>query len=181
MKKFFRKKWVQCVLFLVAAVILCGIASRLTSGFTVFDVEEMFSVKLNEDNYFYEKIDDGVFYSDANVDAVADKGIITFNGEIPDTDASAVTVAEEIELATIQLKAGTYTFTCFDNEKPTWKTYYMLCFLSNFFSLFRYIRYIHRSRGDKNRGVVFCLHHLLCNRLFFHRQNEFCCCRKNYL
>lgn len=124
MKKFFKKKWVQYVLLLIAAVILCGVASRLTSGFTVFDVEEMFSVKLNEDNYFYEKIDDGVFYSDANVDAVADKGIITFNCEIPDTDASAVTVAEEIELATIQLKAGTYTFTCFDDEKPTWKTYY---------------------------------------------------------
>ena len=124
MKKFFKKRWVRTTLIIIAAVVACGFASRLTSNFTNFDPEEMFSLKLNEDNYFFEKIDDGDFYSSGNIDAVAKDGIITFDGEIADSDPATVKVGETVELPTLQLKAGEYTFTCFNDEKPSWKGYY---------------------------------------------------------
>lgn len=115
-----RFSWLIIAAIVLVAVILCGLLTRMTDGFTDFSFEQ----KLNEDNLFYDTIDDGSFYEDANIAAIASGGIITLDGKIADTDPNSVDVAKSLSLGTITLKPGTYTFTCFKDEKPSWKTYY---------------------------------------------------------
>ena len=123
MKRIFKNKFVQYIGFLLVTVIVIAVLSNLTSGFTKPIDKDALTPQLNEDNYFFEKIEDGDFYTSATVDAVAKNGIITFDGKIADSDPSSVDVGATIQLASISLKAGEYTFTCFNKEDPSWKTY----------------------------------------------------------
>lgn len=116
--------WLVIAAIVLVTVILCGLLSRLTNGFTDFDPDSMFSQKLNEDNFFYEKLENGSFYEDANIAVVANNGILSMEGKIADTDPETVDVAKTLSLGTITIEPGTYTFTCFSEDKPTWKTYY---------------------------------------------------------
>ena len=123
MKRFFRKRWVQTVSVILASVLLCSFVGIATSGFTNFDSEEIFSVKLNEENYFYNRIEDGDLCVAATYSGKAENGIISFTGTINDHDPNSVDIAKSVQIASIPLEAGTYTFTCFDDEKPEWTTY----------------------------------------------------------
>ena len=124
MKKFFRKRWVVNTLIVIVAVIACGFVFRLTDGFENFDVKEMATLDQNEDNFFFEKMEDGEIYDNLQVEAIVENGAIMLNGEIADSSPSTVDLSESISLGTITLKPGTYTFTCFKN--PAYKSHYAI-------------------------------------------------------
>ena len=111
--------WLAVVGILLAAVILCGVTMRMTDGFTDFD----FSASPNEENLFFEKIEDGALEFIVDVDAEVENGVITLDGGVA-TDATGVlTIADEpIQFADLTLKAGEYTFTAFD--KPNAKKFF---------------------------------------------------------
>ena len=116
MKKI-KLNWLTVVGIVLAAVMLCAVGVRLTDGFTDFS----FQADLNEDNLFFEKIEDGRIYGNEEIDAVAKNGAITLNGSIADTGNGAI-LSDPIELCTMTLEKGTYTFTCFDH--PNRKAFY---------------------------------------------------------
>ena len=122
MKKFFRKKWVKNTLLVIVAVIVCALVSRLTNGFNDWDADTVFSVDLNEENLFFEKIEDGEIYDNLQVEAVAENGLIVLDGEIADSSPTTVDLSNSIDLGSITLAPGTYTFTCFKN--PAYKSHY---------------------------------------------------------
>ena len=123
MEKFFRKRWVQYTLIVLVTIAAVALLTRLTNGFTDPIDGDTFKPSLNEDNFFYEKIEDGEFYTSPTVDAYAENGIITFNGKIADTNPNTVDISDSVQLASFKLEPGTYTFSCFNKEKPSWKTY----------------------------------------------------------
>lgn len=110
--------WGGIVALVLACVVLCGLFVRLTDGFTDFS----FKADLNEDNLFFEKIEDGRIYGNAEIDAIAKNGVITLDGSIVSTGTGAATLSDPIELCTIEFERGTYTFTCFDH--PNRQEYY---------------------------------------------------------
>lgn len=116
--KFLKKNWLSVAAILVVALILCGLATRLTDGFTDFS----FQANLNEENLFFEKIEDGRIYGNAEVDAIAENGVITLDGSITTTGTGTAVLSDPIELCTLTLEKGTYTFTCFDD--PNRQEYY---------------------------------------------------------
>ena len=116
--KFLKKNWLSVAAILVVALILFGLATRLTEGFTDFS----FQANLNEENLFFEKIEDGRIYGNAEVDAIAENGVITLDGSITTTGTGTAVLSDPIELCTLTLEKGTYTFTCFDD--PNRQEYY---------------------------------------------------------
>jgi hypothetical protein len=98
------------------AVLLVGVLGYFTKGFQDFD----FSKDINEDNLLYGQYKN---YTGGNhpsgITATNDDGVIVFNGKIPDTSTAA---NAELTFATMTLKAGTYTYSCF--EDPSMSTYY---------------------------------------------------------
>lgn len=115
--------WLSVVGILLAAVVLCGVTMRLTDGFTNFDPEDIFTVGQNEENLFFEKIEDGALEFIVDVDAEVKDGVITLNGGVPASAANSLTIADEhILFASLAIKAGEYTFTAFDD--PSGKTYF---------------------------------------------------------
>ena len=103
---------------ILASVIVCGVFVKLTDGFNDFS----FQPDLNEENLFFEKIEDGRIYGNDQVDAIAKNGAITLNGSIVTTGTGTAVLSDPIELCTITLEKGTYTFTCFEN--PDRQQYY---------------------------------------------------------
>ena len=121
MKKFINQNpiifAVACILI---AVFLCAGLSVLTEGFNNWDIKEIFSKDLNEDNLLYGKYDDlDVVNHPSGVTFENDRGVIEIDGKTSDKD-SATDV--EFVFATVELDAGEYSYTCFD--KPTMSTYY---------------------------------------------------------
>ena len=115
--------WLSVTCLLLAAVVLCGVTMRLTNGFTEFDPDKVFSYSQNEDNLFYEKIEDGALEYIVAVDAEVKDGVITLDGGVTTDTANSLTIADDpIEFASLTLKAGTYTFSAF--EKPSAKKYF---------------------------------------------------------
>lgn len=114
------KNIISIVCIVLVTVLLCGVTMRLTDNFTKFKPSEVFAQKLNEDNLFVGQIKDvdsqllsnGISYSIKN-------GVYSFSGKSTADDATKSFVVCEplIELGTMKLKPGTYTFTCFD--KPS--------------------------------------------------------------
>ena len=113
-----KMSWLAIVGIILASVILCGVFVRLTDGFSDFS----FEADLNEDNLFFEQIEDGRIYGNDQVDAIAENGVITLNGSIVTTGTGNAVLSDPIELCTITLEKGTYTFTCFDH--PNRQEYY---------------------------------------------------------
>ncbi len=108
--------WLAVAGILLAAVILCGVTMRMTDGFTDFD----FSASPNEENLFFEKIEDGALEFIVDVEAEVKDGVITLDGGVPASAANSLTIAEEpIKFASLSLKAGEYTFTAFEDPSAT--------------------------------------------------------------
>lgn len=114
----FRTSWIAIIGIILASVILCGVFARLTDGFSDFS----FKADLNEENLFFEKIEEGRLYGNDQVDAIAKEGKITLNGSIATTGTGNAVLSDSIELCKITLDKGTYTFTCF--EHPDRQKYY---------------------------------------------------------
>lgn len=115
--------WISVVCIVLVCIILCGVTMRLTNGFTEFDPDKVFSYAQNEENLFYEKIEDGALEYVVDVEAYAKNGVITLNGGVAADSANTLTIADEpIKFAELVLEPGTYTFTAF--EKPSAKKYF---------------------------------------------------------
>lgn len=100
----------------LVAVLLCGVLGYVTKGFQDFD----FGKDINEDNLLYGQYKD---YKGGNhpsgITVVNEDGVLVINGKIADTATAA---NAELTFATMTLKAGTYTYGCF--EDPSMSTYY---------------------------------------------------------
>ena len=102
-----RKPWIAVVSVILLTVMACGAIASFTDN----DMK-IFQKPLNEDNLLYDtyraldekKDSSGITYKNRD-------GVITINGEIPDTESANDSV---LVFATKTLKAGTYTYTCFD-------------------------------------------------------------------
>ncbi len=114
--------WIGIVAIVLAAVAVCGLTFKLTNGFETFNPSEVFAAKPNTENLFYDKIEDREIYDNYQIDTVAKDGVITLNGKIAAVDATGLTFSDPIEVVTLTLKKGTYTFSCFEN--PTVKSYF---------------------------------------------------------
>lgn len=117
MKKSTRNVILAVIIAVLVAVPLGGLVSVVTDNWTNFD-----PVKVNQDNLFYDEIDDGEIYDNYQIDAVAEGGIITLNGSIAAVDNTSLTFSDPIEIVTLTLEPGTYTFSCFD--KAAVKSYF---------------------------------------------------------
>lgn len=116
--RFLKKNLIPIVAIVIVTILLCGLTIRLTDGFTDFS----FQADLNEENLFFEQIEDGRIYGNAEVDAIAENGVITLDGSITTTGTGTAVLSAPIELCTLTLEKGTYTFTCFDD--PNRQEYY---------------------------------------------------------
>ena len=121
MRNFIRKNpIVFAVICILVAVFLCGSVSVLTDGFNNFDIVEIFSRDLNDDNLLYNTYKDmDVINHPSGVTFENKRGVIEMNGKTSDKNGATDV---EFVFATVDLKAGEYTYTCF--EKPTMSTYY---------------------------------------------------------
>lgn len=121
MKKFIRNNpIVFSVICIFLTVALCAGVSVMTDSFTNWDVKEIFSRDLNEDNLLYGEYDDlDVINHPDGVTFENKKGVIELDGKTSDKDGTSDI---EYVFATVELDAGTYSYTCFD--KPTLTTYY---------------------------------------------------------
>ncbi len=122
MKRSSKKSLAIVVVAVIVSVLLCGFLVRITDGFQVLDPKEVFAAKLNEENLFFEKVEDGEIFDNYQIDAVVKDGVITLNGKIAALDNTQLTFSDSIEFVTMKLEKGTYTFTCFDD--PTVKSYF---------------------------------------------------------
>ena len=104
-----RKPWITVVATILVTVLACG----AIASFTDYDMK-IFSRSVNEDNLLYEVYRDldekttssGVTYKNHD-------GVITINvGLFDDKLKEDVTIT----FAEMTLKAGTYTYTCFDDK-----------------------------------------------------------------
>lgn len=121
MKKFINQNpiifAVACILI---AVFLCAGLSVLTKGFSNWDIKDIISRDLNEDNLLYGKYDDfDVISHPSGVTFENNRGVIEIDGKTSDKDGATDV---EFVFATVELEAGEYSYTCFD--KPTMSTYY---------------------------------------------------------
>ena len=115
--------WGAIICIILAAVFLSGLMMRLTDGFTNFNPQDMFSRSQNEENLFFEKIEDGDLEFIVDVDATVKNGVITLNGGVPSDVTGVLTIADDpIKFADLTLGAGEYTFTAFD--EPSGKEYF---------------------------------------------------------
>ena len=121
-QKLSKKNWKVIIIAVLLAVLGSAIVFNLTDGYDNVDLKDNLTRKLNEDNFFFEKLDDGVIYDNVNIDAEIKNGVITLDGSIADTDPNTITLSDSIGLTTLTLPAGEYTFTCFDH--PNYKSYY---------------------------------------------------------
>lgn len=121
-QKLSKKNWKVIIIAVFIAVFATAMLFKMTDNLTTFAPDKVFALDLNEDNLFYEKIEDGEIYDNLEVEAIAKNGIITLNGELIDTSPSTIDQSTPIALATITLEAGEYTFTCFND--PSYKSYY---------------------------------------------------------
>lgn len=110
------------VAVVLVAVLATGLVSRLTDGFTVLNPKDVFTPKLNDENAFFGQIEDREIFDNYEIDAVAKDGVITMSGEVLALDSTGLTYSDPINIATLKLKKGTYTFTCFDD--PSVKSYF---------------------------------------------------------
>ena len=94
----------------------------LTDGLETWDPNEIFTRDRNEDNILYDQYDDmEKTPHSSGISIEIDKGLVRLDGEIKDSEKS-----EDVEFifASMELSAGTYTYTCFDH--PSLTTYYSM-------------------------------------------------------
>lgn len=101
------KKVVMVVAIVLAVVMAGGLIMNLTG----------IGKKLNEENLLYDTYSDMKKTTDSNGMTVSqDNGVITIDGKTASDSGTLV------KIASVELEAGTYTYTCF--EKPSIDTYY---------------------------------------------------------
>ncbi len=122
MKKFFRQNpLVTIILVILATVLVCAVvAGASDSEFKLFERER------NKENLLLDTYEDFDKKTVGPLKFSIEDGVVTMNGKIADSDD-----AEEVEysLLKITLKAGTYTYTCFDDglfNKPATDKYYSM-------------------------------------------------------
>lgn len=114
-QKLSKKNWKVIIISVLVSVLAVSMLFTMTDNLTTFAPDKVFARDLNEDNLFYEKIEDGEIYDNLEVDAIAENGIITLNGDITDTSPATIDQSTPIALGKLTLEAGEYTFTCFKN------------------------------------------------------------------
>lgn len=121
MKKFIRSNpLIYSIALILVTIILVGVLSNLTEGFTEFDPGVIFTPDRNQSNLLYGKYEDFDEHVDsAGVTFTNKNDIIYIDGKISDADSA---IDAELVLTSVELDAGTYTYTCFKN--PTASTYY---------------------------------------------------------
>ena len=128
LKRFFRKPIVMMTCVALAVTMVLGTLGTITEGFNDWSGDTMkngiSTIHFNQNNLFFDVIEDKTLADTNNGKAVAKNGKITLNYDIADTDNNAVTVAETIEFATVNLKEGTYTLSAMN--KADWKTCYVV-------------------------------------------------------
>ena len=122
-KRFFRKPIVMMTCVALVVVLVLGALGTITEGFSDWSGETMkngFStLHLNQNNLFFNVIEDETLLDNNYGKATAKNGVITLNYEKADTDDTKVDIAETIDMATIKLKAGEYTFSAMKDENWT--------------------------------------------------------------
>lgn len=117
-KKLKRTLLIGAVVTVLVAIVLAGAVSRLTDGFNTLDPEEIFAKDLNEKNLLFGTYDDLETVNDVRgITIENDKGTIVINGEM-DVDDTKM----DYVLASVELDAGTYTYSCFN--RPNLKKIY---------------------------------------------------------
>lgn len=119
MKKFIKRSpLLFTVIVVLLTVVLMGVATRLTDGFTEFNPAVVFTPDRNEENMLFEKYEDFDEYVDSNGVTFENKNdVIYIDGQISETSADA-----KLTLTSVELDSGVYTFTCF--KSPSATTYY---------------------------------------------------------
>ena len=120
----FKKKGFKSALTIVGivlvSVIFAGVTARLTDNYTDFSFR-----KLNEDNLLFGSYDYLAKIEDGGLTFENVNSVIKINGELDD-DADDYL----FEFAHVELEAGEYTYTCFDN--PSIDTYYSyVCYVDD--------------------------------------------------
>ncbi len=114
-RSFFTKTWVIVLLAILITVLVCGAIVSFTDNDLAF-----WEKPLNEKNLLFESYNDIGSVKDPNGITFSNrKGVITISGKIPNSSDAEDSV---YSLTKVTLKAGTYTYTCFDNA--TLNTYY---------------------------------------------------------
>lgn len=106
------------IVSVLIAVLVVGVISYATKGWTDFS----FTRDRNEDNLLlgaYDEFDTKKLSS--GIVVTNDNDILIFEGEFAKSDSVS---SEKIKYAELELEAGTYTYTCFNEEKPTMNSYY---------------------------------------------------------
>lgn len=110
------KNIITAICIVLVSVLLCGFTMRLTDNFTKFKPSEVFARKLNSDNLFVGQIEDAENTVLSNgVSYQIDNGVYEFSGKTAadGNGDNSFSAEPKISVATLKLKPGTYTFTCF--------------------------------------------------------------------
>ena len=121
--KFSKKNWLVVAVSVLLAVIATACTFNVTNSFTEFNPSKVVFAQ-NEDNLFFEKIEDGEIYDNVQIDCIVKNGEFTLDGSIANTNPGTITMSDSISVATLTLKPGTYTLSCFN--KPNFKSYYLV-------------------------------------------------------
>lgn len=123
MKKLFTwRVIVRAIIFLLITVAIVALVYKATDSFETWNPTEVFARDLNEDNILF-KTYEGFELTDSatGVSFKESNGVVKINGEFDEADDKHSSIIS-VPLATVELKAGTYTFTCFDD--PAFVDYY---------------------------------------------------------
>lgn len=116
---FFKKNTVIAVIIsILLCVVVCGFVSRLTNNFTEFEPSKVFARNLNENNKLFGTYEDDVLKSSNGITYTIKNGLIKMSGKTLALNVSnpSAVATPSFEIATVTLPAGTYTFTCFDDN-----------------------------------------------------------------
>ena len=139
MKKLFTwRVIVRAIIFLFITIALVAVVYKVTDSFETWNPTEVFARDLNEENILFEKYEDfeirdsvtGVTFKEHN-------GVIKINGDFYPSDENRAN-SLVVPVASVDLEAGTYTFTCFDDP-----------------ALSKYYAYIEYVGADNEKHIVY--------------------------
>lgn len=121
--KFNKKNWLVVAVSVVLSLVTVACVFNITDSFTEFNPVNIV-MERNEDNLFFEQIEDGTIYDNKQIDCVVKNGEITLDGTIVNSNPGTITMSDSIAVATLKLKPGTYTLSCFTD--PNIKSHYFV-------------------------------------------------------
>ena len=122
MKKLFTwRVVVRAIIFLLITIAVVAVVYKATDSFETWNPSEVFARDLNEENLLYKTYEEfelrdsvtGITFKESN-------GVIKIDGDFNKDDNHSSSLV--VPFATVELEAGTYTFTCFDD--PAFSKYY---------------------------------------------------------